>query len=275
MKSIFNNKVILIIIVLVVLYYLIVLRKDDLIITKLSFTHTQTKFSSVPFKKRKILIITTEDRDKEYIRLHDLAFGEYATKHDYEYLRLQNCSKEEASTYWCKMYKVKKALELGIYDYVVWVDSDTIITNIHKSFDELISEFGEPDIIIGFDDLFINYFIPKFMEFKQYNAGIFFIKNTEVGKNFINDCISRIEGNSSCIVDGKEQGIWAGACYEQGIMNLLIKTKYKDYSYIDYSNKLLMNICEFNNSKNSKSIILHLAGFRDKKRAEVFKYYLK
>ena len=107
-------------------------------------------FDSVPLKKRKIAIITAENRNDDYIKYHDLNCKKYSRIHGYSYFRLDNCEQSEASTYWCKIYKVKKFLESDNYDYVLWLDSDTIFTS-DTSLDHFISKMGEPDIIISDD----------------------------------------------------------------------------------------------------------------------------
>ena len=65
------------------------------------------KVVPVPFKKRKIAIITAEDRDYLFIKYHDINFKKYSDIHGYSYFRLDNCPKELSSTYWCKIYRVK------------------------------------------------------------------------------------------------------------------------------------------------------------------------
>ena len=232
---------------------------------RLMFTNINNNFESVPFKHRKILIITAEDRNEEYIKLHDESFKKYSKLHNYEYLRLDNCPKEESSTYWCKIYKVKEYLNK--YDYVMWVDSDTIITNYNKSLDEFISKFGEPDIIIGEDEQ-----TNRFLPINILNAGVFLIKNSKIGKEFIDDCLNKIPDN--CIINNKEQGVWAGVCYEQGIMNILLKTKYKDHFYLDKDKTFIFNHT-FNSDLNyDNNFILHLPSSTTKSRNTTFKKYI-
>lgn len=161
-------KIIYFILLILILFCLI---NFDEIKLKLSgfIPFTQNKYTSVEYKKRKILIITAENRNDDYIKLHDENFNKYAKKFDYEYLKLDNCLKSESTTYWCKIHKVKEYL--NNYDYVMWADSDTIITQF-KPIDQYISDYGEPDIIIGSE--IINNIIPKLPY--CLNAGLFLIK---------------------------------------------------------------------------------------------------
>ena len=103
----------------------------------------------------------------------------------------------------------------------------------------------------------------------------FLIKNSDIGKSFINECLSKIKSKSSCIINGKEQGFWAGICYEQGVMNLLAREQYKEYTYID--TKYLLNLPysmgkKYN--KDSDAIVVHLAGYPNNIREEFFKQYI-
>uniref|UniRef100_A0A6C0IB09 Nucleotide-diphospho-sugar transferase domain-containing protein n=1 Tax=viral metagenome TaxID=1070528 RepID=A0A6C0IB09_9ZZZZ len=260
------------ILVLIVVFLLIVIIQyyPEFKLFTLLFTNIPNNFEPVDYKKRKIGIITAENRNEEYIKLHDTSFRQYSQTHDCDYIRTSNCPKEESSTYWCKIHKVKKLLDSGKYDYVMWVDSDTIIVNQQLSIDTFISEFGEPDIIIGNDECMF--------DFLQYNiicAGVFLIKNSRVGKQFIDDCLNEIKKNENCIINGKEQGIWAGICYEQGVMNLLVKTKYLKNTYLDYEKIFIYNKNIFNTPTDySKNFIIHLAGAPNNIRAQFFKKFI-
>jgi len=269
-----NKGIILVVLVLLVVLVVLLLIFDPYVheTFNLLFNHFKqhkNQYTPIPLKKRKIAFLTTEDRDFDYIKLHDRSFERYCQKNGYEYIRLDNCEKSVATTYWCKIYKVKELLFSNKYDYVVWVDSDTIISNKDVSVDSLISKYGEKDIIIGLD-----IFIGSLIGIRSYCAGVFFIKNSEVGKQFINDCIDHINDHPKCIVDSKEQGVWAGVCYEQGAMNKLLKGKYSEYTYVDNNYDIIYTPVFGGNPKTS-ALILHLAGTKKEKRYEVFKNYLE
>jgi hypothetical protein len=238
----------------------------------LGFKHTINKYTSVPSKKRKILFLTVEDRDEKYITLHDNSFKEYSESNGYSYIREYKCT-PDISTYWCKIYRVKEYLEKNEYDYIVWVDSDTIITDQEKSIDDYISKYGEKDIFIGTEPY--NILIKNFV---LYNAGIFIIKNSTVGKNFINDCILYLSHKSRCIKKSKEQGLWGGICYEQGVMNIYLKGKYSKYTYVDYKKQIFNNYMGMyslftRRNKVNRGLILHLPGQNSEKRYSTFRKY--
>ena len=218
--------------------------------------------------KKRIAIVTAEDRDDEYIRLHDSNVFEYCTLHDYDYIRTTNCDKSESSTYWCKVNKVNVLLDE--YDYVMWLDSDTIILN-NTPLESIISEFKDKDVMYGMNNVGILNNIAI-----TVNAGVFIIKNSQIGKDFITDLLTRIKNLPLCVDDNnKETGLWAGVCYEEGLMNILIKgKKYSRNSHID-RNKYILNIIGDKVPKIENQFILHLAGWDNTKRKEIFQEYSK
>ena len=261
------NTTILVITIFIVFYYL--LNNFNWKLSHFS-KFKNTNFTKTVLKKRKILIITAEDRNDEYIKLHDINFKKYSDIHGYTYLRLNNCSPEESSTYWCKIHKVKQGLEFDEYDYVIWCDSDTIITDYQIPFDYFIDNYGDPDIICG-----LNYGDSLEYIINCINAGVFLIKNSELGKSFIDDCLNEISKKSGCIKNGKEQGVWSGECYEEGVMNNLIRTnKYKNNIYIDINKDFIYHKTRLISPYNKIRFITHLPGYTSNERANFFKTFV-
>jgi len=227
-------------------------------------------------KRLKILFITAENRDDKYIEDHDQNLRNYCNKHGYTYLRTDNCPKSVSTTYWCKIHLVKENLDKGIYDYVVWLDSDTVITDYSKPLEYFINKYKK-DIIIGNDCHVIN-------TRKDINAGAFVIKNSDIGRNFINDCLLTLKSKPECIVDDQEQGEWAGECYEQGVMNQLRNGEYHDYIYVDEEKEFIYNDCfgsvyedliEGNLLKEiDMPFIVHLCYIDNNDRSDFFKKYI-
>ena len=244
--------------------------------------------------KNKILIITAEDRDENFIRYHDLNFEKYCKIHGYTYLRTKSCLKP-ITTYWCKIHLVQKYLNDSDYDYIIWADSDTIITDLNISIEKIINDVGlvndkslvksykgqesykgresYKDIIIGRDCKYKDSFI-------DINAGFFIIKNSVIGKSFLDECLLTLTKRPNCILNNKEQGEWAGPCFEQGIMNELYRTKkYNKHIYVDDSQEIIYNDCYKSYIKDFKAtdvypFIIHLCGISNELRAEFFKKFI-
>ncbi|AYV77981.1 MAG: putative glycosyltransferase [Edafosvirus sp.] len=201
-------------------------------------------------KKNKILIITFDNRPTlEYVIEHNKNLSQYSQKWKYEYIFYDKCS---YNIYWCKIYMVLDALESNKYDYVMWMDSDTIIKNMNTSLDSIVNNYSS-DIFVGTD---LNYPI--------INAGVFIIKNTLIGKNFLKDCIAYL--NPTCVnADKTLNGLWALTCYEQGNMNILIKLKYSQHTTI-----LPTNLIYNHDECNENVFIMHLCASTVENRINCF-----
>ena len=174
-------------------------------------------------KKSNILIVTRENRDLPFIDFHDSNIKQYCSKHGYKYKRFKsNC---DLPIYWCKISDL--LANINNYDYVMWMDSDTHINDFNRRIEMMLKR----DITIGHDD-----------GQKIYNAGVFIVKNSTIGRNFLNDCMKYFkEHKESCVgSNGELKGSWSGMCYEQGVMNMFLKDKYKDYVHVteEVSNSL-------------------------------------
>jgi hypothetical protein len=226
----------------------------------------KNNYISLPMKKLRIAIITAENRNEKYIELHDNSVNEYCNMHGYTYIRTDNCPKEQSSTYWCKIHKIRDSIDK--YDYIIWLDSDTIIINKNIPIEYYLSKYGYPDIIFGKQSMPLD--IARYV----INAGIIIIKNSNVGKMFINDAINKINSLSECIVGQTEQGFWAGVCYEEGIMNILVKDdKYKNNVFIDMDYEFILHQMDVDVNIGDSIIFLHLPGYTNNKREKIFNYY--
>jgi hypothetical protein len=178
----------------------------------------------------KIAITTSEDRDYDYIAMHDKNFQEYCNKHGYDYVRMHNevINNQRVPVYWYKIQLVDKLLNSGKYCYVMWADSDSLVMNPEFKIEDIVS--SGKDIYIGTD-----------YGFPTYNAGLFIIKNSETGRKFVKELLLKLN-DKSCFSEDytKIVGAWAGPCYEQGHMNKVIKERYRDNAEI-ISQKLFHN----------------------------------
>jgi hypothetical protein len=213
---------------------------------------------NVPIKKKnKILFITFENRkyqpNDDYVDLHNKNIEMYVKKYSYEYKFYNNCDQNK---YWCKIFMVIDALEntLEHYDYVVWLDSDTYIKNFSIDLNDILNNYRS-DIFFGSDNN---------TKYNLVNSGIFIIKNSQIGKNYLYECLNSF--NDKCIKkDGNLYGRWAATCYEQGIMNLVMIDKFSKYTTI------LPNNIIFNHNTCSKDVFLiHLYASKPSQRINCF-----
>lgn len=204
-------------------------------------------------KKNKILFITYDNRyDLEYVQIHNQNIQKYVEKYGYNYKFYNRCDK---NTYWCKIYMLLDELEsVAKYDYVIWLDSDTIIKNFNIDIGKVLNMY-QSDIFLGSDNN---------MFYDITNAGIIIVKNSPTGKKFLKDCIESI--NLKCLnEDNSLKGIWAGSCYEQGVINLLIAEKYSNFTTILTNNIIFnYNIC------SDEVFLMHLYASSNDKRVKCF-----
>jgi hypothetical protein len=210
---------------------------------------------SKPAPKYRIAFVTFEDRDnQEYIKLHDLNVKKYCDKWGYEYFRVRD-NPLKISQYWTKVSAVKDLMDTNKYDYVFWMDSDTVINNFNIDLGEDILHKYDSDIFVASDNI----------KYDVINSGLFIIKNSKIGKEFIKDWIDTYM--PTCEKGGGWlKGKWAMSCYEQGTQNKLIIEKYNKYTtFLD------SNIFHNNNSCDETVFVMHHYGGNAEKRAACFK----
>lgn len=232
------------------LKYVMTFRKDYF--KKLHNNNIKKKHSYIPNIPRRILIITYDNRKSvPYIDVHNENVQNYVNKWNYQYKFVNDCI---YNTYWCKMYMVLDELNTDKYDYVMWMDSDTFINNKNISLHKILNQYTS-DIFIGDDNNRI---------INITNAGVFIIKNSPIGKRFMKDCIDALE--PECInANNTLNGMWAGTCYEQGIMNIMILKKYYKFTTI-----LPKNIIYNKDKCNKEAFIMHLYNSSQEKRLKCF-----
>jgi hypothetical protein len=205
-------------------------------------------------KKNNILFVTFDNRENiEYINIHNKNIQIYVDKWNYEYKYVTKCY-QSTSVYWCKMYLVLESLKTNKYDYVIWLDSDTVIKKLDFDIGNLLNYYTS-DIFVGSDNI---------QTYDLINAGVFIIKNSHTGIKFIEDCISYVP--DLCFVNnGNLRGQWAASCYEQGVMNMLITDLYLK------NTTLLPNSIIFNyNSCSDDVFIMHLYASSNENRVACF-----
>jgi hypothetical protein len=92
-------------------------------------------------------------------------------------------------------------------------------------------------------------------------TGIFIIKNTPIGIQILKDCIG-YANNRNCLSDIKNS-VYAGLCYEQGAMNVIIQNKYNNNTTVVKQDIFSNNyICNYN------TFIMHYFGQHNKQNLE-------
>ena len=94
-------------------------------------------------------------------------------------------------------------------------------------------------------------------------------------KDYIDECINMINNQPDCIANGKEQGYFSGSCYEEGVMNILIKeSRFKRNVFIDMDKTFILNGTLPGESISDSMLFLHSPAVNNSERAEIFKKYV-
>lgn len=196
----------------------------------------------------KMLIVSFDNRTNlNYSEDHNKNIKKYCEK--YKNIEYEFITKSDKNIYWTKIYLVLEKLLTNNYNYVMWMDTDTIFVNNKIDIRKMLLLF-ESDIYIGYETGLVSYFD------NTLNAGVFIIKNSVNGVNFMKELIYNLE-NSKCINSNNGiNGIYAFTCYEQGAMNDLIYNKYYNYTTI-LSNDIIFNGFD---CKDDNIFILHNYG---------------
>lgn len=167
-----------------------------------------------------LIVISSDNRKDSYIDLHNKNVKNYCDLYQLDYV-FYDTNYKNVPVYWSKLFYCKKHLDSNNHKYIMWMDTDSVFVDNQISIMDVICTLDpndKYDIYIGTDYLL-----------NTYCSGLFIIKNSHIGRKFINQCI--LELKTDCKDSNKKfvlGPIWAGKCYEQGIMNDLLKSDYKD-----------------------------------------------
>jgi len=195
--------------------------------------------NSNDYLDKKILIISFDNRKNlNYLEDHNKNVMQYIKKHkgiEYKFF-----DKTDKNVYWVKIYLLRDWLITSKYDYVMWMDTDAMFVNYNIDLKYVLGLFNS-DIFLSHDNDY------PLTARNTLNAGVFIIKNSEIGINFLNEAINTFE-KSKCInkVNKKLSGIYGHTCYEQGVLNMLLTDKYKEYVTV-FSPDILSNTIKCRN----------------------------
>jgi hypothetical protein len=193
-----------------------------------SMRSTLRLFAPRAYARRRIHIITLETRPIRVLAAHDRSLRDYAARHGYVYTSLRAYAPPGPSlpVYIQKLELMLEALDGG-FDFVVWMDSDTLVSHPDVALEAALEFDGNCAAHI-----FIGREYPSWVSVWNgfaYNAGFFALRCSAVSAAFLRACIETYKANPACVRDGAfvAAGRWAGECYEQGVMNRLLAGAYR------------------------------------------------
>jgi hypothetical protein len=171
----------------------------------------------------------------------------YCRKHGYDYVYEKK--KYDLPSWWRKVSMVKRLLESGKYEGVLWLDTDAAVHDENRRLEDLVVEgksfyyAGEP---------------PKgpFV----FNAGVWMVLNDTKGREIIHDWMACYSPKNWKHAEGRweSSNSWAGPTYEQGAFIKYILPKFKKYLR-KFPYQVLQSHCP-----TSETFIVHFMGeFKD------------
>jgi hypothetical protein len=125
-----------------------------------------------------VVTIAAGDEYQALVRLGTESKKKYCEQHGYDFIFIEESTDPTRRIYWSKILALLKALENPSYEWVVWMDADTLIMNQGIRLEELIDE--QYNMMIAED-------------FQGINAGVFFLRNCEWSSQFLNTVYGRTD----------------------------------------------------------------------------------
>lgn len=174
----------------------------------------------------KIAVVSLHIGEADYVKLTKNNLEIYCKKHNYDLYYFNDIVNESQTVMWQKQNAVKKILDLNQHDAVVWIDSDIVITDMDKPLKDFINIDPSKDIYLSRD-------IPMNLAYRFYigsgllpyiNSGIFIVKNSSVGREFMNDVLAGYDRYNRYFAYNR--------FHEQSIMQHLYFEKYNSYTLV-------------------------------------------
>lgn len=240
------NNILLVLIIIVLL--LVLLLKDLVYFYKVNIG---SKFNDVFvdinnnnfINKQKILILSMDDRDLEYIEYHKRSFNEYSLLNDYTFLFNNIC--DNLPIYFCKFQEILSLMGTTDYDYYIWVDSDTIVNKMYMDFplESMIEQMPENT------ELVTTYFYTTGVLLKALIGSFYMFKNENVMK-LLNDCVNYINkkywGNNTT-----GECTYSGHCYEEAALFYSLENNNINHY------RIIGDFIDNTGSCNKNSFIIH------------------
>ena len=195
----------------------------------------------------KIGIVSLATKEIEDMSIAILNKQAYCKKHNYTFINY----KERLSKRHCPWDKIQCLLKtIQWFDYIVWIDADAVFQNHSITFESIIQEHPEKDVLICKDPCFWA------GEHCMINTGIIIMKNTLTSIKLLNDIWYSCEDYN---VETLDKYSYAGYPHEQGAMVKMLKTEKYSNCYHLYEQTA------FNthpNSSDKDTFIIHFMGSR-------------
>lgn len=193
----------------------------------------------------------------------------YCKKHGYDFYSYDHVLEESRSIHWSKLLVIRDVLEKGDYDWVWWVDIDILIANFDKKIEDIVDN--------SYDMVF-----PK-NSIAFIASGSFFVKNTNLVKEFLNDCYELkkdyLMGINPFVFDYEQQAVRLVLQNEDKYRNItkFVEERVCNSCCKTFDPDVLRYYCDWNEQDNiyqDGDFVIHFCGRNNEQRLKDFLSYL-
>ena len=197
------------------------------------------------------------DNIKTYAEYSRLINSIYAHKQGYEYICWEyDLVPLEYSVYYNKILAIHQALKCNMnFDWILYLDSDAIVTNINIRIEDIIAQHPGKEIIYARDK-------------NGANNGVALIKNTPMMLDYLQECFTA------------KQYFHTQTPEQAAMIFTAMSDKYKDklgWETMQFFNGYLKKYKNMPHDEpvwNDESFILHLQRYPNKERCRIFRKIL-
>lgn len=182
-----------------------------------------------------VLVFMYYDTNHGFEELARQINEDYCKEHGYTFI-VRKSGYESIPPWWRKVFLLRDLMNFYPHvQYYMWMDSDAaFVQQRHIPVGKLFEEH-DGILHIGKDP------VPE--QSGEFNAGVFAVKNTSLGRQLVYDWVNRFDPSTWCRKDidsscnhsltfgvWSTSGKWTGPTFEQGVLNELAKLdRYKPY----------------------------------------------
>lgn len=125
-----------------------------------------------------VITIASGEKYQTTVKMGTQSKENYCKRHGYDFIFCDHSLDESRHIYWSKIVLALDVMKDPKYEWIVWLDADTLIMNEDILIEDLIDEQ-------------MNFIISK--DRNGINSGVFFIRNCEWSRCFLNEVYSRMD----------------------------------------------------------------------------------
>lgn len=142
----------------------------------------------------KILIVTAHDGNLDFAPICEASWSEFARRHGYDFTARKFAPQSHGNGHpsWQKLALLSRLIEASSHDWILWVDTDTVVTNHKINF----SHWGWTPLIyqgskIEFDEFL---FVSKdWNDYSPWSAGVMLVKSCEEALAFLQEAETKTQ----------------------------------------------------------------------------------